>query len=139
MVVCISCSSFSRLRPAPRTTGSTSLRPVAPTGDYTAAERERLRASDPGVDGSPTSIVDSHFVRDLLANGAKPAPFAPAAEPKEWSEAVGVKLTDAKVRTIHGADVVATEAGLQPALQTEYYTRGSWRTGLAASACSRWT
>jgi len=94
---------------------------VAPTGDYTAAERERLRASDPGVDGSPTSIVDSHFVRDLLANGAKPAPFAPAMEPEEWSEAVGVKLTDAKVRTIHGADIVATEAGLQPALQTEYF------------------
>ena len=58
------------------------LHSLAPPDLRVAAERERLRASDPGVDGSPTSIVDSHFVRDLLANGAKPAPFAPAAEPE---------------------------------------------------------
>ena len=97
---------------------------IAPDGDYTDKERKELMSWDPGINDSPTAIKSPHgdaFLKALLKDGAKPYANQVIMEPEQWSEEVGVKVTDAKVKNVGGTETVMTEQGLQPAMQYDYY------------------
>jgi len=93
-----------------------------PGGDYSLHEIDNVLKYDVGVDGKAAYVHAGNFTPELLKHGAKPMSNTKVLKPKEWSEKVHVKLVDETVKDIHGTKTVLTDRGLQPELQSDYWS-----------------